>query len=154
MTGSHRRWLVNSALLLTGIASMFTGFLIQTHYHMGRSTGAVWGCGHAAWAIVHQLASFAFLAAVAWHLSLNWKPLISLCTRRGAWRSLGFFVTMFFLLAAVTALAAWVAFMFLGQRSVEKVLVEIHDKVTIPLSVLLLLHVVKRRARLFRRATK
>jgi hypothetical protein len=148
------RRLVTSALLASGIASTLSGFLIQVHYHMHRATAAVWGYGYATWALVHQLSSVAFLVVVLSHLSLNWKPLLSLVRRRTARRSLGLSVTVLFLLAVVSALAAWGAFLLVGQGTVEKALVEMHDKVTIPFSGLLLLHVWRRRSRLFPHGAK
>jgi hypothetical protein len=148
--GAGSRWLVNLYLLLAGLATCFSGFLVQAHYHMGRATSDVWRVGHATWGMIHQLVSFAFLAGIAWHLSLHWRPLLAYCTRQRCWRRLGFSVTAVFLLSTATALAAFIAFMAFGHRTVEKVLVEIHDKVAIPLVVLLVLHTWQRRSRLFR----
>jgi hypothetical protein len=146
--GSRR--LVNWYLLLAGVACVFSGFLVQVHYHMAAATSAVWGHGYAAWGMIHQLASLAFLTGVAWHLSLNWRPLLACFARGRAWRKLGFFVVAIFLPATATALAAFVAFMVFGHRAVEKALVEIHDKLALPLFVLLVLHAWQRRSRLFR----
>ncbi len=150
------RSLLNVGQLVAGVASAVSGFLIQFCYHMGHGasggvTRIVWGWGYATWALFHQLASAAMLAIAVWHLYLNRKPLLALLKRAGAWRRQGpiFFATFAF--AALTALAAWTVAGASGNRLAEHGLVEIHDKVVIPMSVLLALHIWQRRSRLLPR---
>ncbi len=147
-----RRWL-NLGLLGTGTVSAVSGFLIQVRYHMGhrRLVGAadpVWGCSHATWALIHQIASVLLAGIAAWHLYPNRKALAASLVRAAAWRTQGPFLFTLFSLAVVTSLAAWFAAETGGGRLVERGFVEIHDKLVIPMSVLLVLHVWRRRARL------
>jgi hypothetical protein len=148
----QRRWKLNMVLLVAGAATVFSGFLVQIHFHMHRTRGAVWGLDHAEWNLLHQLASFTFLCAMAWHLAMNWKSFLVCWSPRRTWRRMGFYLAVTFGLAVVTALWALSAFLLVGHGLLENTLVEIHDKVTIPLSVLLLVHGWQRRGRLFRRA--
>jgi hypothetical protein len=142
-----RRW-CNLGLLVTGVPCLVTGFLIQFAYHMhhglaGRATRMVWGLGYPTWAFLHQLSSAFFVGLVVWHLILNRKPLMAWFKRRE-----GAFLASLFTLATVTALAAWTAGKLCDSEPVEHALVEIHDKLAIPMSVLAILHVWRRRARL------
>jgi hypothetical protein len=146
------RWKVNAVMVAAGAATVFSGFLVQVHFHMHRTGGTVWGLDHADWNQVHQLVSFTFLASVVWHLSKNGKAFWATCSPRRSWRRMGFYLAATFGLALVTALLAWGAFLLVGHGGAEHTLVEIHDKVAIPLSVLLLVHGWQRRGRLFRRA--
>ena len=145
------RWLCNTGLLLSGIASTASGFLLQIHYHMGHATSAVGGYGYVVWSRFHQLASFALVLAVAWHLFRNGKPFWALVHRRAAWRKQVMIFTLVFLLALTTASAGVVAFLVFDHRTVERIFVEIHDKIALPLFVLLVLHTWSRRSRLYGR---
>jgi hypothetical protein len=148
---SAARGLVNGWLLASGTLSAFTGFLIQIHFHMQRTTGAVWGLAQPNWSLIHQIVSFAMLGFVGWHLWLNRKPLLALLGRPAAWsREVNLIVVLFFV-AVATSLAAWMTWLFFADWAVERALVEIHDKATVPLAVLLVLHTWRRRTRLFRR---
>jgi hypothetical protein len=91
------------------------------------------------------------LAIAAWHLYLNRKPLLALLKRNDAWRRQGPILFAAFAAAVLTALVAWAAAAGSGDPSAERALVEIHDKVVIPMSVLLVLHVWQRRFRLLSR---
>lgn len=149
-----RRWL-NLGLLATGLATAVSGFLIQRTYHMhqggaARATKMVWGLDYPAWALVHQICSALMLAIAAWHWWLNRKPLLTWLTRAGSWRRQAPIFFTLFALAVVTALTAWIAGKLFGQSSAEHALVEIHDKLVIPMSVLMVAHTWQRRARLLR----
>ncbi len=144
---------INAGLLIAGTASTVSGFLIQICYHMGhaaRDARLVWGWGYSTWAWFHRISSIVLLAIVAWHLVLNRKPLLAGLKRTGAWRRQGPILFALFTIASLIALGAW------GSESAltERGLVEIHDKLVLPMAVLLVLHVWARRARLVPRAPK
>jgi len=145
------RGLLNVGLLVAGTASLPSGFLIQLTYHMGHGVWAgrsVWGWDYPTWALVHQLSSAALLAFAAWHLYLNRKPLLAILKRNGAWRRQGPILFATFAAAVATALLAWAVGHGFNHHFAERALVEIHDKVVLPMSVLLALHVWQRRSRL------
>jgi hypothetical protein len=149
-----RRRLINLTLLAAGTASLVSGFLIQGCYHMqhGASDGrTVWGWDRPTWAAIHQLSSMVVLAFVAWHLWVNRTPLLAILKRPGAWRRQGPLLFAAFSIAVATALPAWTVGAVFSSHSTERALVEIHDKIVLPMSVLLLLHVWKRRSRLLPR---
>ena len=142
---------LNFGLLVAGAASLVSGLLIQVSYHMGHRASAgraVWGWDYPTWALFHQISSTALLAFAAWHLYLNRKPLLAILKRNGAWRRQGPILLSTFAAAVTTALLAWAAAFVFDRHLAERALVEIHDKVVIPMSVLLVLHVWQRRSRL------
>ena len=144
-----RRWL-NLGLLMTSACSLLTGFLIQITYHMHhgaavRATRMVWGLGYPAWALIHQIASALMLILAGWHIFLNRRPFFAWLKKR---QNPGF--VALFTLAVLSALAAWVAGKLFDSTMVERALVEVHDKLAIPLSVLLAWHIGRRRGRLLR----
>jgi hypothetical protein len=81
-------------------------------------------------------------------LYLNRKPLLAILKRNGAWRRQGSILFVTFAAAVTTALSAWAAAVGFDHRLAERALVEVHDKVVIPMSVLFVLHVWQRRSRL------
>jgi hypothetical protein len=145
---------LNAGLLVAGALSMVSGFLVQVRYHMGHGASAgriVWGWPYPTWALFHQISSAAMLALATWHLYLNRKPLLAILSRNGAWRRQGPFLFSTFAAAVATALLAWAAAVGFDHHFVERVFVELHDKIVIAMSVLLVLHVWQRRSRLLSR---
>jgi uncharacterized membrane protein (UPF0136 family) len=145
---------INVSLLVAGTMSLVSGFLIQVSYHMNHRVSAgrtVWGWDYPTWALFHQISSAALLAFAAWHLYLNRRPLLAILKRNGAWRRQGSILFVTFAAAVTTALLAWAAAVGFDHRLAERALVEIHDKVVIPMSVLFVLHVWQRRSRLLSR---
>jgi hypothetical protein len=149
------RRLLNLGLLGTGLVSMVSGFLIQLTYHMHhgvdvRATRMVWGLGYPDWAVVHQASSALMLVIAVWHLWLNRRPLFALLKHAGQGRRQARTLFVLFTLAVVTALVAWIAGKLFDGYSVERALVEVHDKIVIPMAVLMVMHTWQRRARLLR----
>jgi hypothetical protein len=145
---------INVSLLVAGTASLVSGFLIQVSYHMRHGVSAgrtVWGWDYPTWALFHQIFSAALLAFAPWHLYLNRKQLLAILKRTGGWRRQGPILFATFAAAVTAALLAWAAAVGFDQPLAERALVEIHDKVVIPMSVLLALHVWQRRSRLLSR---
>lgn len=140
-----RGWL-SLVLLIGGAASTLSGFLIQFRFHMGRAPRGtrVWGWNCATWATFHQISSLLLLTIATWHLVLNRKALVAILKRRGAWHRQGPLLFALFAIASVIALIAWLA----PNALTEHGLVEIHDKLVIPMAVLLVMHVWQRRRRL------
>jgi hypothetical protein len=146
---------IDVSLLIAGTASVVTGFLIQATYHMGHEVWAgrpVWGWTYPTWALFHQISSAMLLVFAAWHLYLNRKPLLATLKRNGAWRRQSSILFAAFTAAALTALSAWVIAIVSDHSLAEHAAVEIHDKIVIPMSVLLALHVWQRRSRLLLRS--
>ena len=142
---------INVGLLVAGTLTLVSGFLIQVSYHLRHAVSAgraVWGWDYPTWALFHQISSAALLAFVAWHLYLNRKPLLAILKRKGAWRRQGPILFVTFTAAVTTALLAWAVAVGFNHHLAERALVEIHDKIVIPMSVLLVLHVWQRRSRL------
>jgi hypothetical protein len=68
--------------------------------------------------------------------------------RNGARRRQDLIFFAMFTLAVTTALCAWGVAMIFDDHVAERMFVEIHDKVTIPMSILMALHLWNRRSRL------
>jgi hypothetical protein len=69
----------NSANLLALGAALLvftTGLLLLTHFHAGAGGLRVSALGHSrlAWVNLHRFSALAFLAAVAVHVQLHWRP--------------------------------------------------------------------------------
>jgi hypothetical protein len=142
---------LNLGLPGTGAVSLVSGFLVQITYHMHhgiavRAARLVWGLGYPAWALIHQVALALKLAIANWHLWLNRKPLLALLKRDGRWRRQVPIFIVVFTLAVTTAVAAWTAGGRFAGQVTERRLVEIHVKVTIPMSILMVPHAWQRRA--------
>jgi hypothetical protein len=146
----RRRIVLNLALLLAGLASASSGLTMQIKYHMGRHgrlDATDWG--YPIWAQFHKFAAVTVLALVAWHLIVNWKWLRAVWNK-GLFRKHRQLVTMspIFVAAVLTGLGAWAIGWTGGGFRSEKLVVEIHDKLTLFLTVFLILHVWSRRRRL------
>jgi hypothetical protein len=146
----RRRIVLNLALLLVGLASASSGLTMQIKYHMGRHgpLGAT-DSGYPMWSQFHKFTSVTLLTLVAWHLIVNWKWLRAMWNK-GLFHKHRQLVTMnlIFVAAVLTGLGAWaIGWTGVGFRS-EKIVVEIHDKLTLFLTVFLFLHVWSRRRRL------
>jgi hypothetical protein len=146
------RSLLNLGLLLFGLASAASGLTLQIKYHMHHQARvAAAGWDYPSWSLLHKVTSAGLLALVAIHLWVNWKWL------RGTW-SKGLLqkhrqlvtMSLVFLTAALMGMGAWALDALGVGPQAERIVVEIHDKVTLFLVVYLMLHVWSRRRRLVR----
>lgn len=145
----RRTWL-NLELLSCGLTSAISGITIQVRFHMHHVVEAgVEASSHALWLLVHKGSSALLVVLVAWHLSGDWKwPRALWTARRSARHKQLVSLSVLFGIATLTGLVDW-AFGGLGVgRGAEKGTIEIHDKVTILLTVLFALQIWARRGRL------
>jgi hypothetical protein len=106
----------NLLALGSAILVFSSGLVLLTHFHAGAGILRASGLGHSrlVWVNLHRLSSLVFLAAVAVHVQLHWRPVVA---QFGRWsgRTPGKFprvnrVLYFgFAVVSVTGLTAWFA---------------------------------------------
>lgn len=146
------RSLLNLASLLFGFASAASGLTLQVRYHLRHEARiAAAGWDYTTWSLLHKLTSVVLLALIVLHVFVNWKWLRTTWTK-GLFHKHRQLVTLsfLFLTAAITGMGAWALGFLNFEQSKERLIVEFHDKITLVLTLLLVLHVWSRRRRLVR----
>lgn len=142
----------NLGLVLFGLASAVSGLTLQIKYHMHhQSRIAAAGWDYPTWSQLHKYGSVALLTLVIAHCIVNWKWL-RLTWTKGRLHQHRLFVvlSLLFISSAFTGLGAWSLGGLGFTLAAERIVVEVHDKLTLFLVVLLVQHVWSRRRRLIR----
>jgi hypothetical protein len=150
MKPTVNRYLNHLGLLISCLAAMFSGLLIQVNYHMGNHgsieiSDRVLGLNYAGWSAFHKISIVILFALMLFHFyrHLKWyKNVIvkKLLTRN----SQVIILSVLFILVAITGFTPWFIHLLKGDEMVRKTFIEIHDKLALLLSVFLLLHIAKR----------
>jgi hypothetical protein len=149
-----RRFVLNLSLLASAALSAGTGLLLQIKYHIGHpapsiSLETVWGHEYPFWSSVHKFASVVFLAFALIHLFRNHKWIKGVLTKRRMGRPRHtLMLSGIFLAATLTGSVAWSISGFPRTHVQEKLVIEIHDKITLFLVVFLFMHTWKRKSRI------
>lgn len=137
---------VTIGLLITGFAMSFSGFLIQFKYHMGHnhvleSFNSVLGLGYYSWTSIHKISVILFSILMTYHIliHLNWYKTI-IIKKLFARNRLQITLSIVFILTVVTGYIPWIINLSGGSEIARKSIIEIHDKITILLFVLLTIH--------------
>lgn len=152
MKYSINRFLVNSLLLVFGVVSAFSGLLIQVKYHMGSNGdpatmngSAALGLNYNEWAVVHKITIVVFTLLVIYHLIHHWKWYKGVfLKRRFAKNQQVLIFSILFVLVAITGFIPWFIDLSDGNQFLRKLVMEIHDKLALILTVYLVLHIKKR----------
>ena len=159
------RFLINNLLILTGMITAISGFVIQVGFHIGSEArqrglyahsqpaiieqrgkivpdGTVWGIDYTTWSVIHKSAIVLLSLLMIYHFIVHRKWYKAVFTKGLANKNIQV-ITLSFLFAvtALTGLVPWIVDLSGGNDSVRTVLIEIHDKVTILLTIFLILHV-------------
>lgn len=143
-------FIVNLGLLFSGIAMSFSGFLIQFSFHMGHnsvseSVNSVSGIGYDGWAAIHKASIITFSALMLFHFFLHWEWYKTIITRKLAHKNrLQINLLIVFMLTAITGYIPWIISITGGSDFARKSFIELHDKITLLLFVLLIIHLAKR----------
>lgn len=149
---------VRNLLLLTGTATAITGFILQLGFHIGRPERfqghrlqsiipheTIWGLAQSDWSTIHKVTILLFLALTTYHVIkhatwyrnvLSRKPVRDKRQTRA--------LSVLFVLVALTGLTPWWLDFFGYSKDMRLILIELHDKLSILLTICLLLHVRKR----------
>lgn len=150
---STSRLIINLGMLISGFASVYSGFLIQFNYHVGHHGSidmekAVYSMNYTGWTVFHKVAIVSMSVVAAGHIIQHrrwYKTVIAKSLMRGNRQTL--FLSVTFILVALTGYVSWFIDMTGNDPAARKTFMEIHDKLTLVLSVLLLLHLTKRAKR-------
>lgn len=144
------RFIINLSLLIFGIATVFSGMLIQVKYHMGNHgniaiNDSVFGINYQGWSAIHKISIVALILFVICHvyLHLNWYKGV-LTNKLISKNQQVLILSLLFVLVAVSGLTPWFIDLLNGDELIRKVFIEIHDKLTLFLLVYLVLHIIKR----------
>ena len=150
MGNNVHRFVVNLGLFVFGIASAFSGMLIQVMYHMGNHGNIVkndvaLGINYYGWSSVHKFSIGFLLIFMTYHVYQHWKWYkVVFVKRLFAKNQQVLIFSLLFVLVAITGLTPWVISLFKGDEIQRKAFIEIHDKFAIILTIYLILHIIKR----------
>jgi len=144
------RLIINLGLLIVGFAAVYSGFLIQFSYHVGHhgsidTAKVVYSMNYSGWTVIHKVSIVLMSVMAAGHIIQHRKWYRSVITKnliRGKKQTL--FLSLIFLLVALTGYIAWFIDITGNDQASRKAFLEIHDKLTLLLSILLILHLAKR----------
>jgi hypothetical protein len=141
---------INLGLLLAGSGMAFSGLLIQFNYHMGHHAGInpdiiVLGLNYQNWSDIHKITILVFSICMFFHTILHWKWYKMVIKKKLiAGNRQTILLSVLFLMVAITGYMPWLIKLTGGEEDIRKMLIEIHDKLTLVLFVFLILHVIKR----------
>jgi hypothetical protein len=150
MAKNTDRFLINIGLVLSGIASMFSGLLIQIKYHMGNhgnisTTDYVLGFKYQDWSSIHKISIVILSLLMIYHVCKHWKWYKAVVSKRLFSRNLQVLIlTILFIAVAITGLTPWFIDMLNGDQMQRKIFIELHDKLTLFLVIFLTLHILTR----------
>lgn len=141
---------VNSGLLISGLAMVFSGMLIQINYHMGNHghidiETVVMGIAYRGWSAIHKTAIMAFSALMLLHMTFHWNWYKTMVRKNMVTKNMQVVtLTVVFVLVALTGIIPWMIDLGGGKEFTRKAFIEIHDKLALVLLVYLVLHVISR----------
>lgn len=150
MDKNINRFIVNLGLFVFGIASAFSGMLIQVKYHMGNHgniaiNDSVFGINYHGWSVVHKISIVVLSLLMIYHIYQHWKWYKIIITKRLFAKNQQVLIfSLLFVLVAITGLTPWFIDLLKGDEMQRKAFIEIHDKLAIILAVYLTLHVIRR----------
>ncbi|BDX39113.1 hypothetical protein CYCD_24680 [Tenuifilaceae bacterium CYCD] len=155
-------FVVNNLLIITGAATIVSGFVLQLGFHIGNTnrhyehntpdveplidtSSTVWGIDYATWSAIHKVVIVLLLFLMVYHIAIHWKWYRGVLARHLVRKNQQVIVLSFlFILVALTGLIPWFIDLLGNRNFLRLILIEIHDKISILLIIYLILHVVKR----------
>lgn len=141
---------INLGLLFFGFIMAFSGLLIQICYHIGNQEGihnydTVIGINYSGWSLVHKISIIIFSIFMIYHVVLHWKWFKTVVKKRLISKNKQVItLSIIFILVAISGYIPWLIKLIGGETPMRKAFIEIHDKITLILTVFLLLHISKR----------
>ena len=150
MKTNINRFIINTGLIIFGIATVFFGLLIQVNYHIGHHgdlsiNDNVFGINYQSWSAIHKIAIVGLSVLMIYHIYRHWKWYKAVITKKLIAKNRQVLIlSLLFVLVAITGLTPWFIDLLNGDETQRKSFIEIHDKLAIVLSVYLILHIIKR----------
>lgn len=144
------QFIINLGLLILGIATVFSGMLIQVKYHMGNHGNIaindfVIGINYQGWSAIHKISIVALSLLMICHVYLHWKWYKVVITKKLISKNQQVLIlSLLFVVVAITGLTPWFIDLLNGDEMQRKVFIEIHDKLALILAIYLILHIIKR----------
>lgn len=141
---------INSMLLLCCIATVFSGFTIMLHYHMGHpgaitSTETHWGFCYSVWSWIHKATALGLTLLMTYHIMLHLKWYKNVLHKKLMANNRQVIkLSVIFAVALSTGFIPCILQLSSTPDITHRFLLEIHDKTGFVLSVFLVLHVRKR----------
>lgn len=164
---TFNNFIINNLLLIVGLVMMFSGLIMQIGFHMGGhqvdtngfqtqsipyeqlraidTVKIVCGFNYSDWSTIHKVVVILFSLLMIYHTYVHWKWYKGVITKHliGKNRQV-IILSALFLLVAITGFVPWLIDLSGGPGTLRMHFIEIHDKVTLILIVLLILHIIKR----------
>ena len=150
MEKNINRFLINLGLLIFGIATVFSGLLVQVKYHMGNHGNIpinefVMGMNYQGWSVIHKISIVALSLLMIWHVYSHWKWYKGVIKKQLIIKNQQVLIlSLLFVAVAITGLTPWFIDLLNGDEMQRKIFIEIHDKLTLILAIYLILHIIKR----------
>jgi hypothetical protein len=144
------KFVINLGLIVAGIATVFSGMLIQINYHMGNHgnidiNDSVFGINYQSWSAIHKISIVVLSLLMVYHVYQHWKWYKTVISKRLFSKNQQVLIlSILFMLAAFTGIIPWLIDLLEGNQMLRKLLIEIHDKLTLILTIYFILHIVKR----------
>lgn len=144
------RFIIDLGLIVFGIATVFSGMLIQVKYHMGSHgniaiNDCVLGINYQSWSAIHKVSIVILSLLMIYHVCHHWKWYKGVISKKLITKNQQVLtLTLLFVLVAITGLTPWFINLLKGDEMLRKAFIEIHDKLAVLLFFYLVFHVVKR----------
>ena len=141
---------LNILLLVSSIATAFSGLTIMFHYHMGNhgdiiTSDTLWGIDYGGWSVIHKIATVVLSLIMAYHILLHWKWYKNVLLKKLLKKNRQvLLLTVIFIITSATGLIPWLVLSGDEMHITRRGILEIHDKMGIMLIVFLILHLSKR----------
>lgn len=143
--------IINFGLLVTGIAMIFSGLLIQFAYHMGNNGNItvnkyVLQINYIGWSDIHKLLIVTFSLLMIYHIYQHWKWYKSVVVKKIIRKNKQTItLSLLFILVAITGYLPWLTDLLNGSDLLQKTIIEIHDKLALIFSIFLILHIIRKK---------
>jgi hypothetical protein len=109
------------------------------------ATKTALGFTYTQWSVMHKWAIVAFTLLMVYHVSAHWKWYKGVIRKQLISKHFQVItLSVIFILVAATGLLSWVIDLIGGSGSLRLILIEIHDKLAIILTIYMVLHVIGR----------
>lgn len=146
----NKRLIINAGAFLTGFLAVFSGSLLQFSYHMGHHgeidfNKMVLDVNYSGWTAIHKISILLLSVFMIFHIAQHWTWYKTIIKKRLITKNKQVFIlTTVFILVAITGYIPWIIDLTVNDEMSRKIFIEIHDKLTIILSIFLTLHIAKR----------
>ena len=141
---------VNISLIIFACIMALSGLIIQFNYHIGhhgeidKNIKAL-GLDYTNWANLHKISIVFVLTFLGFHIykNINWfKSILKKGLKKGNKQT--FWLSIIFVITAITGILPWIIDTANSDYIFRKLLIEIHDKIALILTILLLIHILQR----------